>query len=1337
MRNRRFISILLTLCMALSLLPTSALAAAEQFTDVKAGAWYYEDVDFVTDKGYFKGMSDTIFAPDETMTRAMFVTVLARYAGAKVDDSTSTFTDVPTGTWYTGAVTWAAKKGIVEGRGNGIFDPNGAVTREEMCTIIARYLKACDLDAKLAKKPATITDMETVSAYAVEAVKDCVAYGVIIGYPDGTFGPKITASRAHVAAILHRLQVIVDEAEEKDPPAAGPKTYEAVYVGVKDFVTLNTKTTAEDDFIHLFYVDGNVKEYDIEGGDPYVIENQLRGGYIYNITVKNNKVIDVEEAEVETGVAGDFDLTGKKLYEIESPLQASGAVVNKVDSIAADATVKVTKKNAYQAFVAEEYTVPLAVQAVPGEVTLKNFLATALTPVGTALYVYGGAWDWQDDTSSNQSMTIGIPQEWIDTFQSQDTTYHYKKKDASGSYADSFYTSNRGWNQYYWAGVDCSAYVGWATWNILNTENGVKGEDEGYVMSSTNMASNYADYGWGTYDKGEYVLNADGSIYADGDGDSHRIFDVADFKVGDIFSDNGHVWIVLGVCEDGSMVFMHSTPSTSKDGLGEGGGIQISALDLEGRENSFAAQLADHYMSTYYPEWSERYAAVTKGESYINVYDTGVPGTDGFKARKAGRFTWNLESGIMADPDDFASKTPTEILGILYNDSFQPVAEEEPEIPEIPVTPIVPALADYTALAVNAAVTVADKYLHVASDAMPGAACVEYDAENHTIAASVAGSLNEAHLKDAAKMALEMATILVGKSDTAVMDSAVVEAVEDILYKLTLTEDAELEVSKAEVKAIAKEIVEGSKTLAKTMRAALANYNGAYPFNSITVQCAGQDLFTVNVDTGLDVKALVASGLAANDVEAVKVAMNATVAALLDTFDLDLFAGSNSYRATIKSFAKVLAKELHETLAANGGPTNEVVLEGTLTLVMDVKAEIAEQCTDTFTVACEATLASDLVTYENKGGKDYLTVTVTEDMQNAYNAVADYVFNKIKPYLIGEKNVQELATLLQGAAPVQTYALSQEEQAAALLANIDINKYMTPEVMQALLSNDNEALYDVMDEVIAEAVTAEDIADMGIDVADLANTYATASEEVKAELDKVIVKPAVQKVQETLAEQGIEASETLATYATYTVLDKVMNDEIQKVDPEAKVEHFAAKAETAKQEVIVSGELDTLINEQVRPEADKVIEEKLEEANKQIEEKLGFAITKEMLKTLADLTRFETMKEKQLGGILPLLKTTRLDGKGDRVVDLVSDVLDALVLYVPAGASVTVDGMTVESETIEALRAANTTKEVRLAVCDMVKALGALSISSFEDGADITVTAAGYTYTMNLTIEVK
>lgn len=76
---------------------------------------------------------------------------------------------------------------------------------------------------------------------------------------------------------------------------------------------------------------------------------------------------------------------------------------------------------------AEPYRAP--VSGTPGLKTLKNLLATALEPVGTTLYVYGGSWDWQDSCSANQAMTIGLPQSWIDFFQQQDVDYDFKAED--------------------------------------------------------------------------------------------------------------------------------------------------------------------------------------------------------------------------------------------------------------------------------------------------------------------------------------------------------------------------------------------------------------------------------------------------------------------------------------------------------------------------------------------------------------------------------------------------------------------------------------------------------------------------------------------------------------------------------------------------------------------------------------------------------------------------------------------------------------------------------------------------------------------------------------------
>ena len=469
---------------------------------------------------------------------------------------------------------------------------------------------------------------------------------------------------------------------------------EAVYLGVKDMAALNVKNSGvdESDFVHLFFVDGEEEEYTIADTKEYAIQNKLMEGYIYNITVEDDVVTGVELQDKGTIIMGEvtgraygtgdddvmdyeldvedeteIDVTDKAYYEITT--QSGGATITEIDfmEIELGDTVKITDKAVYKTFVAEDYESP--VDYTPGEKTLKNFLAAALQPVGTTLYVFGAGWDWEDSETANTAMTIGISQSWVDFFQSQDLSYHYKQKDANGSHANSYYTSTGGWNQYYYAGLDCSGYVGWAVYNTLHDESTTGDQFEGYVCDSTNQAKMLADLGLGTYDRGTQKMNADGTIYTDGDGDTHRIFDTTDFSVGDIFSDNGHAWICLGTCEDGSMVFLHSTPSSANYGSGEGGGVQISALNPydSSDTNCEAYELAEHYMSIYYPDWCERYSAVVRGSSFIDVWDGGVPGTEGYSEKKAGKFSWDLED-VLTDPDHYADMTPAEILADLYGE---------------------------------------------------------------------------------------------------------------------------------------------------------------------------------------------------------------------------------------------------------------------------------------------------------------------------------------------------------------------------------------------------------------------------------------------------------------------------------------------------------------------------------------------------------------------------------------------------------------------------------------------------------------------------------------------
>ncbi len=213
--KKRFGAIILVAAMLFAMLAMPAAAVSvKSFTDVKEGDWFYNYVDYVAKKGFFIGTSETTFEPESAMTRAMFVTVLARVEKAKVDDSTSTFPDVPANEWYTGSVTWATKNKIVEGYEDGTFRPDRAITREEMCALMDRYVgwhaKKNGVTHKTVKNPATFSDFDTASAYAKTYITACAKRGLIEGFEDGTFRPKETSTRAQVATVIYRLDWYVN-----------------------------------------------------------------------------------------------------------------------------------------------------------------------------------------------------------------------------------------------------------------------------------------------------------------------------------------------------------------------------------------------------------------------------------------------------------------------------------------------------------------------------------------------------------------------------------------------------------------------------------------------------------------------------------------------------------------------------------------------------------------------------------------------------------------------------------------------------------------------------------------------------------------------------------------------------------------------------------------------------------------------------------------------------------------------------------------------------------------------------------------------------------------------
>jgi hypothetical protein len=175
------------------------------FTDVKTGDWFYDAVRYAVEKELFNGTSETTFAPNADMTRAMLVTVLHRLEGRPAVTGTNSFSDVKSGEWYTDAVIWATANGIVGGYGNDLFGTDDPITREQMATMLLRYAEYKKYDTAKANDLAVFTDANGIASYALDAMKWANAEGLITGRTATTLAPTGTATRAEVATILMRF----------------------------------------------------------------------------------------------------------------------------------------------------------------------------------------------------------------------------------------------------------------------------------------------------------------------------------------------------------------------------------------------------------------------------------------------------------------------------------------------------------------------------------------------------------------------------------------------------------------------------------------------------------------------------------------------------------------------------------------------------------------------------------------------------------------------------------------------------------------------------------------------------------------------------------------------------------------------------------------------------------------------------------------------------------------------------------------------------------------------------------------------------------------------------
>lgn len=208
--KRQVVSTCLVGSMLVGTMAAPAMAVSmDKLTDVKTTDWFYPAVQYVAEHDYMIGVGGERFAPTMEMTRSMFVTVLARLEGVKDESAKSNFKDVPDNTWYTKAVNWAAANGIVEGNGADMFLPDQVITRQDMCTMMARYIayheKKHNVTHEKKGEEKTFPDADKISSYAQEAVKKCVTWGLVEGNELGYFMPQGTATRAEAATIISRL----------------------------------------------------------------------------------------------------------------------------------------------------------------------------------------------------------------------------------------------------------------------------------------------------------------------------------------------------------------------------------------------------------------------------------------------------------------------------------------------------------------------------------------------------------------------------------------------------------------------------------------------------------------------------------------------------------------------------------------------------------------------------------------------------------------------------------------------------------------------------------------------------------------------------------------------------------------------------------------------------------------------------------------------------------------------------------------------------------------------------------------------------------------------------
>lgn len=213
---KRALSIVLVFSILFGICPVYAVNTADiskEYSDVNSTDWYYDAVQYMTDKGLMNGVSNDSFSPQSNTSRAMIVTILWRMEGSPAPNTDNSFSDVVSGSYYEDAVVWASEEEIVNGYGDGIFGPDDLITREQLAAILYRYMGSpTQTDSVLND----YSDSDKISPYATEAMIWAVSQGIINGVDDNVLDPQGFASRAQVATMMMRLDNAIEDSNTDD-----------------------------------------------------------------------------------------------------------------------------------------------------------------------------------------------------------------------------------------------------------------------------------------------------------------------------------------------------------------------------------------------------------------------------------------------------------------------------------------------------------------------------------------------------------------------------------------------------------------------------------------------------------------------------------------------------------------------------------------------------------------------------------------------------------------------------------------------------------------------------------------------------------------------------------------------------------------------------------------------------------------------------------------------------------------------------------------------------------------------------------------------------------------